>query len=862
MSDGRGHPDLNYHDDDTRLSVWRTDTQGNQTLLYSGWPEGDGAYRLRDGTVIGHTVGSTSAVLDGDALRNARPYDRDFPLVVAATTANQPCPPPLPDYHSGMSKEAADYQHQVSGLPPGLAIYQIDHNPRPGDKSFVSYSTDATDSLRPRRKSGNSSVPRPATRGFPIGMAPAPDSAEAVSLAALFAEALACYQGGQAEPALALCRRLLAVDTAHRGALFITSVIGADRAAQAGELEDASERYRLAVEQMPNQPDLLNNFGVILHRQGRLTEAVKRYREALFYQPENAGARANLEVAHAELRSLSGNATAGGVIDLFDAALRHHQAGRITEAKRLYRLLLELAPDNPVILSHLALASPPQEAIALLRHGVAVRPDAADLRLALAGRLRDDGQVDEALDHYRALLAPGSDQPDLHLALASILLAKGRLDEAKAHLEQHLASRPNNAEAHNDLGGIHKAQGNLRAAAECYSRAAALKPDYYAPYFNLGVVFAAAEQYGLAADWFKRAAAINTADPTATWNLISVLESASRLAEADHYRTLAIRPAPLAIDTAPDPRLTLLVLWNHGAGNIPYGTLIDPAHTTCVKWYADLATDQQEAALPPFDVAFNIIGNAEHVEPSRARIDGFRRRCPRPLLNPPERVAPTRRDRMPALLAGIPDLVIPPVVRIERSGLGPGLAEALVASGLTWPVLSRPVSGQGGKGVELLDGPDALATAVFPDADAFYFISYHDYRSPDGFWRKYRTIFVDRRPHPYHLAISPRWLVHYDSAEMLSEPWKREEERRFLEDHAAVLGPTAFAALTAIGKRMDLDYAGIDYSVLADGRVLVFEANATMSVVLPDAELYPYKQAPVKAIYGAFQAMLERRRAA
>ena len=703
---------------------------------------------------------------------------------------------------------------------------------------------------------------RPAPGGIRTGMAPTLDSPEPASLAAVFGEALACYQAGRPEAALPLCRRILAIDAAHRGALFITSVIGADRAACAGDLEDAGEHYRLALEQIPNQPDLLNNFGVILHRQGRLTEAIKRYREALSYQPENTGARTNLEAAHTELNNLSVNATAGGVIDLFDAALRSHQGGRIPEAKRLYRLLLELAPDNIVILSHLALASPPREAIALLRHGIAVRPDAGDLRLALAGRLRDTGQVDEALNHYHYLLVTGSNQPDIPLALASILLTKGQLDEAKSHLEQHLASRPDNADALNDLGNIHKAQGNLRAAAECYSRAATLKPDYFAPHFNLGVVFASAEQYAIAANWFMRAAALNPADPTATWNLISVLESASRLAEADHYRTLAIRPAPLAIETAPDPRLTLLVLWNHGAGNIPYGTLIDPARTTSIKWYVDLATDEQEAGLPPFDVAFNIVGNAEHVEPSRARIDSFRRRWPSPLLNPPERVAPTRRDRMPGLFTGIPDLVIPPVVRIERSGLGPGLPAALAAAGLTWPVLSRPVSGQGGKGVELIDGPEALAAAEFPDADAFYFISYHDYRSPDGFWRKYRTIFVDRRPYPYHLAISPRWLVHYDSAEMLAEPWKREEERRFLEDHAAVLGPTAFAALTAIGQRMDLDYAGIDYSVLPDGRVLVFEANATMSVVLPDAALYPYKQAPVKAIYGAFQAMLERRRTA
>jgi glutathione synthase/RimK-type ligase-like ATP-grasp enzyme len=37
-------------------------------------------------------------------------------------------------------------------------------------------------------------------------------------------------------------------------------------------------------------------------------------------------------------------------------------------------------------------------------------------------------------------------------------------------------------------------------------------------------------------------------------------------------------------------------------------------------------------------------------------------------------------------------------------------------------------------------------------------------------------------------------------------------------------------AIAAIGRRLDLDYAGVDFTLLPDGRVLVFEANATMLV--------------------------------
>jgi glutathione synthase/RimK-type ligase-like ATP-grasp enzyme len=63
--------------------------------------------------------------------------------------------------------------------------------------------------------------------------------------------------------------------------------------------------------------------------------------------------------------------------------------------------------------------------------------------------------------------------------------------------------------------------------------------------------------------------------------------------------------------------------------------------------------------------------------------------------------------------------------------------------------------------------------------------------------------------------------------------------------------------LAAIGQRLGLDYAGIDFSVLPDGRVLVFEANATM-LVHAEADTSPlaYKNAAVATLRQAFSAML------
>ena len=83
------------------------------------------------------------------------------------------------------------------------------------------------------------------------------------------------------------------------------------------------------------------------------------------------------------------------------------------------------------------------------------------------------------------------------------------------------------------------------------------------------------------------------------------------------------------------------------------------------------------------------------------------------------------------------------------------------------------------------------------------------------------------------------------------------EELAFLRDPAAAIGARAMTAVTAIGERLDLDYAGVDFSVMPDGRVLVFEANATMLTHLePEDGPFAAKNPYVRRIIEAFQARL------
>lgn len=87
---------------------------------------------------------------------------------------------------------------------------------------------------------------------------------------------------------------------------------------------------------------------------------------------------------------------------------------------------------------------------------------------------------------------------------------------------------------------------------------------------------------------------------------------------------------------------------------------------------------------------------------------------------------------------------------------------------------------------------------------------------------------IDGRLHPAHLAVSRDWKVHYFSAQHGGPA--DDEERAFLADPSSVIGRDALDALENAAAILALDYAGFDFALDAAGRVVLFEANATMRI--------------------------------
>ncbi len=366
-----------------------------------------------------------------------------------------------------------------------------------------------------------------------------------------------------------------------------------------------------------------------------------------------------------------------------------------------------------------------------------------------------------------------------------------------------------------------------------------------------------------AARWYELALAINPLLAIAHQNLAAIHASAGNLEQARLCRERAYRIQRIFIESAGNAARRVLVLCvGQTAGNIPVETLL-PAETVCrIKYIFDFASAEDEAQLPPYDLVWNAIGEPDVAAPLQQRLEHFMQRCGRPLLNRPAAVMRTQRHKLPLLLSDLAGVVVAPCIRVAAPIRNEELGAQLAAAGIALPVLLRPLASHGGQGLQRCQSADELAQRLRAGDGPHYLTAFRDTANADGYYRKYRLIFIGGQPHAYHMAISRHWLVHYFSADMETTPWKIAEERQFLQAPAQVLGPRAWAAAQAIGQRLELDYAGIDFTVLADGSLFVFEANATM-LVHRERESGPlaHKNIAVEQIVAAFEALQARRSA-
>jgi predicted O-linked N-acetylglucosamine transferase (SPINDLY family) len=316
------------------------------------------------------------------------------------------------------------------------------------------------------------------------------------------------------------------------------------------------------------------------------------------------------------------------VSDTLASAFRHHQAGDLQAAEKLYRQILVLAPDHADALHLLGLvdfqsgknesaAQHIQRAIELkdnesgfhgnlgnvyraqgnldraiecYRRALELNPNYSVALFNLATALQEQGRLEEAAESYRSALKLRPDHAETLKRLGNVLYEMGHSHEA-VHCLRHVQQlQPNDQETYGLLGNALRSLGELDEAIRSFRQALEIKPDDAAAYFNLGNVLQAQGQSSAAVDSYRRSLRIDPGHPAAHFNLAIALQAAGQLHEAiDTYRSaLELQPIYPEVDN------------NLGNAYLKVGKVEDAV--ACFR--------RAIVHRPDFPEAFNNLGNA------------------------------------------------------------------------------------------------------------------------------------------------------------------------------------------------------------------------------------------------------------
>ncbi|UFP95002.1 tetratricopeptide repeat protein [Gloeobacter morelensis] len=235
--------------------------------------------------------------------------------------------------------------------------------------------------------------------------------------------------------------------------------------------------------------------------------------------------------------------------ELLDLGLVLHRQGRLAEAIVRYGQALDFQADY--VEAHFALALALQargegeEAIHHFQRAIELRSYYTDAHFALGTALQEQQDFEGALGCYQRTLAIEPEYVKAHNNLGAVQRELGDLDGAIASYRRALALESGYVEAHNNLGVALRERGQLEEAALCFKRAFQLQPDFAEAYYNLGLLLHAQQKLAEAIAVYRTALIIKGDLVEARVNLAHALQGMGQgeAAIEEHRRAVELAPA-------------------------------------------------------------------------------------------------------------------------------------------------------------------------------------------------------------------------------------------------------------------------------------------------------------------------------
>lgn len=232
-------------------------------------------------------------------------------------------------------------------------------------------------------------------------------------------------------------------------------------------------------------------------------------------------------------------------------AVEHLQAGRLHDAERICRQVLQVSPssaDAAAAWNYLGLIALQAGRLADAEHdflaAIGLKPDVAAFHVNLGNALQGQGKLQEAVESFQRCIQLKPDHAIAHSNLGNSLLAQGRLDEAVASVQRALHFKPDYLKARYNLGLMLRVQGRLDEAVDCFRKVLQLQPNLAEAHNELGALLKIQRKLSAAANSLQRAVQLDPQFADAHQNLALVQKNQGQLeaAIASFQTALKLRP--------------------------------------------------------------------------------------------------------------------------------------------------------------------------------------------------------------------------------------------------------------------------------------------------------------------------------
>jgi len=325
-----------------------------------------------------------------------------------------------------------------------------------------------------------------------------------------------------------------------------------------GRLIEAERIYKQALEIDPDHFDALQLLGVLYGQDKNFEQAIAFLDNAIQINPNHADSYANLGKAFMATKQFHGAVKSyqyANAIDThvaenyFNLGVAFQELGQLKDAVAAHTNAIELqsAYSQAYLNRGHALygLGRKDDAIADFECVIRLRPDHAQAYRALAHVLEDLERLEQAFASYARAVELSPDCAEDHAHLGDMQQRLMRFEDALASYSRAMDIRPDYAHAYSSRGVALQELGRLEEALASHSRAIERSPQYAQAHCNMGNALVGLQRIDEALESYARAIEINPDYAQAHCNCGNALRELNRLDEAivEFDRAVEINPS-------------------------------------------------------------------------------------------------------------------------------------------------------------------------------------------------------------------------------------------------------------------------------------------------------------------------------